>query len=251
MIVLTIIVGSFIYGHYSHLSCGQSHRVGTCLQHVTFFVTVKLHNIVEHFQNMLFSVYSFCYFFCKVFLTLLKDFISLIYMQKAPLLRFRSAVLSSSAFENIYKSPSSKSYSRSLSYLVTTPSTGVISSNMTFCKQTHSLPKTIPMTTFQMHPRTLSLAEMTACVVFLQLSTSQIPGTIDDWIDTVIIALAQLPLLPRLPFGKLKFLEFSLKLPRWLSHKFTFSNPFLYDPFYTNYLKYKAMEQEYHVALMS
>ena len=47
-------------------------------------------------------------------------------------------------------------------------------------------------------------------------------------------------------FDELKFFEFSASLPRWLYHKFTFGNPFLYDPFYTNYLKYKAMEQEYY-----
>ena len=89
------------------------------------------------------------------------------------------------------------------------------------------------------------LAEAMAHVGFLHLSTSYIPGAVDGWIDSVV-ALAQMPILPRLPFNELKFFEFSPSLLRWLSREFTFANPSLYDPFYTNYLKYEAMEQEYY-----
>ena len=89
------------------------------------------------------------------------------------------------------------------------------------------------------------LAEAMARVGFLRLLTSRIPGAVDAWIDS-IVALAQMPILPRLPFDELKFFEFSPSLPRWLSREFTFANPFLYDPFYTDYLKYEAMEQEYY-----
>ena len=92
------------------------------------------------------------------------------------------------------------------------------------------------------------LTKAMACVGFLHPSTSHIPGAADVWINSGV-ALAQMPLLPRLPFNKLKFFEFSPTLPRWLSHKFTFANPFLYDPFYTDYLKYKAMVQEYYDGL--
>ena len=89
------------------------------------------------------------------------------------------------------------------------------------------------------------LAEAMACVGFLRPWTTRIPGAVDAWINSVV-ALAQMPILLRLPFDKLKFFEFSPMLPRWLSCEFTFSNLFLYDPFYTDYLKYEAMEQEYY-----
>ena len=84
------------------------------------------------------------------------------------------------------------------------------------------------------------LAKAMACVGFLCLLTSHIPGAVDAWINS-IIALAQMPIVPRLPFDKFKFFEFSPSLPRWLSREFTFANPFLYDPFYTDYLKYEAV----------
>jgi len=89
------------------------------------------------------------------------------------------------------------------------------------------------------------LVKAMAHVGFLHLLTLRIPGAVDAWIDGVV-APAQMPILPRLPFDELKFFEFSPLLPRWLSRKFTFTNPVLYDPFYTDYLKYEAMEQEYH-----
>jgi hypothetical protein len=89
------------------------------------------------------------------------------------------------------------------------------------------------------------LAEAMARVGFLRLSTSRIPGAIDAWIDHVL-SLAELPIPCRVPFSELKFFEYSSETPKGLSREFSFNNPFLADPFYTEYLKYEALEEAYY-----
>ncbi|KAJ8082523.1 hypothetical protein PM082_008378 [Marasmius tenuissimus] len=89
------------------------------------------------------------------------------------------------------------------------------------------------------------VAESIARVGFLNFKTARTPGAVNTWINA-IVSCAECPAPPKLDYTKLSFFRYSPVMGRWLSQSFSFYNPILCDPFYTNYLDHETFIDSYY-----